>query len=68
MRGSVIRCGEKKEYNSFQDDISCLQNYWALEEQLGIRSPVNERFMVDVPQLEPKVMSENELKKIGMIR
>lgn len=48
----VIRCGQKREQSGISPkDVETLRNYWALEEQLGIRKPPEDDFLNHIPQI-----------------
>lgn len=54
-RHRVIRCGQRDPRKSLptisQKDVDCLEGFWSLEEQLGIRAKPTTNLLNDIPPI-----------------
>jgi hypothetical protein len=53
MKRRVIRCGQKAEnFGISNADVECLQNFWELQVQLGLRTRPIDDLMDRIPKIE----------------
>ena len=60
----VIRCGRRdprKDLPQMTDEqLSCLQGFWELEEQLGIRRRPLDDFLDHIPKIQAKPQGDSD--------
>jgi hypothetical protein len=52
-KGRVIRCGQssKKMAGISAETVACLEGFWSLEEQLGLRRKPEDDFLKHIPPI-----------------
>jgi hypothetical protein len=62
---AVIRHGDRRaktKARQTQEELACLEGFWSLQEQLGIKKRPEDRFLEHIPQitLEKSVVDSHE--------